>query len=112
MSSLYRPYFTPEEIYLLDHSDRNDVMSEINLIRVLIARVLEAAQKAKELTLKEHAAILSAFSHAGLTLARLVRLQCELHNPLDAVAKAIEEGERIARARHGVFDYLSHARSA
>src|SRR5512142_1349130 len=110
-ASLYRPYFTPAEIDLLDHTDRQDLMSEINLIRVLIARVLEAAQHAKELTIKEHAAILSAFSHAGLTLARLARVQVEVHNPLDAVMKAIAEGERMARQQHHVFDYLSHTSS-
>ncbi len=106
-ASLYRQYFTPEEIDMLDHTPPNDVMSEINLLRVLIARVLEACQKAKEVTIQQHAEIVSAFSHAGLTLARLARLQCELHSPLDALWKAIEAGERIARQQHGVFTYLS-----
>ncbi len=106
-ASLYRQYFTPQEIALLDHTQRNDLTSEINLLRVLMARVLEACQHAKELTLKQHAAIVAAFSHAGLSLARLVRVQAELHNPLDALWKAIEQGEHLARQALGVYDYLS-----
>ena len=105
-ASLYRQYFTPDEIALLDATPRNDLTSEINLLRVLQARVLEAAQRAKELTLKQHAAILAAFSRAGIALSRLVRVQAELHNPLDDLWKAIEEGEHIARLRRGVYDYL------
>ncbi len=107
--SLYREYFTPDEIALLDRTDRNDLTSEINLLRVLIARVLEAAQHAKDVSLKQHTAILSAFSRAGLSLARLVRVQAELHNPLDELEKAIEEGEHLARLRRGVYSYLSPA---
>lgn len=107
MSNIYRQYFTREEIALLDHSDRKDLASEINLLRVLVARILEASQKAKELTIKQHTAILSAFSRAGLSLARLLRVQAELHNPLDDLWKAIEQGEHLARKRHHVYDYLS-----
>ncbi len=107
-TSLYRQYFTPAEIARLDQTDRNDLTSEINLLRVLLARVLEAAQKAKELSLKQHTHIVSAFSHAGISLARLVRVQAELHHPLDALWQAIEQGEHLARQSLGVYDYLSH----
>jgi uncharacterized protein with PhoU and TrkA domain len=112
MPSLYRQYFTPDEIALLDNTPRDDLTSEINLLRVLLARVLEASQKAKELTLKQHAAILAAFSKAGTAIARLVRVQAELHNPLDDLMKAIEEGEHLARLRRGVYDYLKPSPAA
>ena len=106
-ASLYRQYFTAEEIALLDATPRNDLTSEINLLRVLMARVLEAAQHAKELTLKQHAAILAALSRGCTTVGQLVRTQAQLHNPLDDLWKAIEEGEHLARLRLGVYDYLT-----
>ena len=107
--SLYRQYFTPAEIALLDATPRDDLTSEINLLRVLIARVLAASQKAKELTLKQHVAIVSAFSKAGMALARLVRGQAQLHPPLDDLWKAIEAGEHKARKQRGVYTYLSQS---
>ncbi len=106
--SLYRPYFTPQEIALLDHTDRQDLTSEIHLLRVLLARVLEACQHAQDLTLPQHTAVVSALSRAGLSLARLVRVQAELHNPLEDLWNAIEQGEYLARQSLGVYDYLSH----
>ena len=105
--SLYRQYFTPAEIARLDATPRDDLTSEINLLRVLFARVLAASQKAKELTLKQRAAIVTAFSRASLALARLVRGQAQLHHPLDDLWKAIEEGEHRARKERGVYTYLS-----
>ncbi len=110
--SLYRQYFTPQEIGLLDHTERDDLTSEINLLRVLLARVLQACQAAKDLALQQHTAVVSAFSRAGLSLARLVRVQAELHNPLEALLKAIEQGEHLARQSLGVYDYLSHSAPA
>ncbi len=106
-TSLYRQYFTPAEIARLDQTERQDLTSEINLLRVLLARVLEACQHAKDLSLKQHTAIVSVFSHAGLSLARLVRVQAELHHPLDDLWQAIEQGEHLARQALGVYDYLS-----
>ncbi len=73
--SLYREYFTPEERKMLDATPRGDLTSEINLLRVLVARVLAASQQARDLALKQHAAMLAAFSAAGKTIARLVLLQ-------------------------------------
>ncbi len=106
--SLYRQYFTPEEIALLDHTDRNDLTSEINLLRVLLARLLEACQHAQDLALKQHTAILAAFSQAGAAIARMVRVQCELHNPLDELRAEIERGKEIGRQRRHVHDYFTN----
>ena len=59
--SLYRPYFTPQEIRMLDATQPADLSSEINLLRVLIARVLAARQRLHELALAQHAALLTTF---------------------------------------------------
>ncbi len=104
--SLYREYFTPEERRMLDATPRDDLTSEINLMRVLVARVLAASQQARDLALKQHAAMLAAFSSAGMVIARLVRLQLELHDPMDEYWAKVEEGKNIARQRMGVFDYF------
>ncbi len=84
--SLYREYFTPAERKMLDATPRDDLTSEISLMRVLVARVL------------------AAFSYAGMVIARLVRLQLELHDPMDEYWDKVEEGKNIARQRMGVFD--------
>ncbi len=110
--SLYRRYFTPEEIALLDATPRDDLTIEINLLRVLLARLLEASQHAKDLALKQNTAILAALSQAGATIARIVHVQCELHNPLDALQKAIEQGKELARQHRHVHDYFSFPASA
>ncbi len=110
--SLYRQYFTPAEIAMLDATPIDDLTSEINLLRVLMARVLEAAQKAKELSLKQHAAILAALSRGCSTVAQLVRAQLQLHHPLNDLSNAIEEGEHLARQSLGVYNYLSHPSAA
>ena len=104
--SLYRPYFTPQEIRMLDATQPTDLSSEINLLRVLIARVLAARQRLHELALAQHAALLATFSAAGLVLAALVRQQCKLHPDL-GIRSQIEEGEELARQRRHVYEYLS-----
>ncbi len=104
--SLYREYFTAEERKMLDATPRDDLTSEINLLRVLVARVLEASQQARDLALKQHAAMRAAFSHAGKTIARLVLLQLELHDPMEEYWAKVDEGKNIARQRMGVFDYF------
>ncbi len=106
-ASLYRQYFTPQEIARLDQTERQDLTSEIHLLRVLLARVLEACQHAKDLTLRQHTALVSVFSHAGLSVARLVRVQAALHHPLDELWQAIEQGQHLARQALGIYDYLS-----
>ena len=104
--SLYRQYFTPEEIAMLDATPLDDLTSEINLLRVMLARLFEASQHLRDLALKQQAAMLSAFAATASSIASLTRLQCRLHNPLDDLWKAIEEGEHLARQKLGIYDYL------
>jgi hypothetical protein len=105
--TLYRQYFTPAERALLDAVPLDDLASEINLLRLLLARTLAALRKARPVSLKTHAAVLSAFSSSGIVIARLVCLQLKLHHPLDALRQQIEEGKNLGRLRRGVFDYFS-----
>ncbi len=105
--SLYRPFFTPEECALLDASSPDDLMSEINLLRILLARTLAACQHVRQLSLELHGKVLSAFSHAGIVLARMARLQHQLHNPIDEIRAQIELGKEIGRRRMGVYDYFT-----
>ena len=107
--SLYRQYFTPEEIAMLDATPLDDLTSEINLLRVLLARLLEVSQRIHALALKQQAAMLAAFSATGCVIASLTRLQVRLHNPLDALWQAIAQGERLARQQRHVYSYLSSA---
>ncbi len=104
--SLYREYFTPEERRMLDATPRDDLTSEINLLRVLTARLLAASQQAHEITLQTHARMLAAFSAAAKTIARLVLLQLDLHDPMEEYWAEVERGKNIARQRMGVFDYF------
>ncbi len=105
--SLYRRYFTPEEIALLDATPSDDLTSEIHLLRLLLARLLEAAQRLRQSALEQHAAILGAVCAAGSTLAALLRLQIKLHDPLDEVWAEIQRGKEIGRQRRHVHDYFS-----
>ena len=105
--SIYRQYFTPAECALLDAAPVDDLSAEIDLLRFLLARVLAASQRARALSLKQHAAILAAFSAAGIVIAGLVRLQSKLRGDLDPLWRLFEEGMTLARLRHGVHGYLS-----
>jgi hypothetical protein len=105
--SLYRPYFTPAEIAYLDAASPDDLTHEIDLLRSLLAGVLQASQRVHALALAQHAAILSAFCASGRVLARLVRLQCQLHHPLEAVWAEIERGKELGRQRRHVYSYLT-----
>jgi hypothetical protein len=106
-TSIYRRYFTAAECERLDATPVDDLASEINLLRILLARVLAAAKRARKLALETHARILSAFSAAGIVMAALVRLQVTLHDPLDEVRAEIERGKMIGRQRRHVFDYFA-----
>ncbi len=104
--SLYRPYFTPEECALLDATPLDDLTSEINLLRTLLARLLAASQKARDLVIETHAKMLAAMSHSGLVLASMVKLQFRLHEPCGAAWQLFEEGMHLARLDHHVYTYL------
>ncbi len=76
--SIYQRFFTTAERAGLHSASLGDPSSEINLIRILLMRVLQVCSDASSLDLDTHAAILSAFSQAGLTLTALFRLSARL----------------------------------
>ncbi len=106
-ASIYRQYFTPDECALLDATPLVDLSSEINLLRILLARVLAASPHSQEPALDTQAGILAALSAAGVVIAGLVRLQCKLAGSLYPLERLFEEGMHRARLRHGVYSYLS-----
>ncbi len=105
--SIYRRYFTAEECALLDATPLDDLSSEIDALRLLLARLLAACRRLREISLETHAAILSAFSASCKVIAGLFRLQCILHSPYSEVWAEIELGKNIARQRMGVFSYFA-----
>jgi hypothetical protein len=73
---LYRRFFTAAECAALDAIEAETALSEINLIRLLLGRVLASARRApqkKPATLARQALILTAVSQAALIIASLVR---------------------------------------
>jgi hypothetical protein len=87
---LYRQYFTPEECRLLDSCDLDSASSEIDLIRLLIARVLAAARRLR-LTLKHHFSMLVAFCQAAITMAALARIEYKRNPPPDPILAILGE---------------------
>ena len=70
---IYRQYFTAAECKTLDSSPLDTALSEIEVLRVLLLRLLAAAHRMRRLSLAHHLSMLTAFSGAGLILASLVR---------------------------------------
>jgi hypothetical protein len=60
---------------MLDECDLDSAESEINLIRILLARLMESAYRSPRLPLETLGAILAAVASAARTLASLVRFQ-------------------------------------
>jgi hypothetical protein len=107
LPSLYRRYFTSDECAMLDATPSDDLTSEIELLRLLLARVLAAAKRKRSISLELHASMLSAFSAAGIVIAALVRLQLKLHLPTDELWREVEAGKEIGRRRRHVYDYFA-----
>jgi hypothetical protein len=88
---LYRENFTPEECQELDRNPPLSAVSELCVLRILLARVLRALRKIKP-TLEHHYKNLVVFSQVGCTMASLARFQHRLDGPppdpfLDALAQ-------------------------
>ena len=68
----------------------DSALSEIALLRILLMRLLAAAQCLRDLSIKQHIEMLMAFSGAGLMLASLVRFHHKHFSPggslLDLIA--------------------------
>jgi hypothetical protein len=91
-SRLYRQFFTPAECRMLDSSPPENALSEICLLRMLLAQALAAAKARRRLSLKERLSMLTVFSRTTLIMALLVRFQDKYFgfgspgdNPLDAL---------------------------
>ncbi len=107
---MYREHFTPSEIRLLDATPLNDISSEIHLLRLLLSRLLEAASHAKNLALKDHAAILDAISRASWAMGCLVRLHAHLHDPLPSINAKIAMARIQITLEKGIHELRKHAR--
>lgn len=72
---LYRRFFTSTECGRLDSLSDEDGSSEVEMLRVVLARAVSLARTPRPSGWTHHGALLSVFSHAALNLAALVRLQ-------------------------------------
>jgi hypothetical protein len=81
-SPIYRRFFTREEIRDLDASAMRGAMSEISILRILMARILEDVRRRTRLDLESRFGILIAFCHAAATIASLARLEARRRGPL------------------------------
>ena len=79
-SALYRQFFTDKELAALDAFPSFSAASEISLLRILIVRLLHAAEQIK-LTLKHRLQLFTAFCRAALTMASLARFEFKQQGP-------------------------------
>ena len=68
-------YFTRTERRLLERFPTEDGLSELNLLRVLLARTLGAASRLPRRNLGHQAALLAALSRTAANIAALARLR-------------------------------------
>jgi hypothetical protein len=90
-SSLYREYFTEAECRMIDSTPLHSALGEIGLMRIMLLRLLAAAHQLRKVTLADRLALLQAFSHAGLVMASLVRVQHTLVPPTNPLLHALAE---------------------
>jgi hypothetical protein len=103
--SLYFQYFDRHERRMLAATSSTDVSSEINLLRVLTARLLATSADRSRLTLKQSASILAAFSDAGTVIAALVRLYLKLRTGSEPSSAGSQIPQRPGR-RPRAYDFL------
>lgn len=70
---LYRQHFTPAEQLLLDRFRDDDGSSEIDLLRIVLARALRLSTLPKGVGWLQDAAALSAYCRTARNLAALTR---------------------------------------
>jgi len=78
---LYRKYFTSAEDILLRTIPENDVSSEINLVRICLARYFEFCGNSLPSDLKLQVSALRVISAAASMIASLVHTQIKYHSP-------------------------------
>ena len=82
-AGLYSQYFTRSERALLDLFPAGDGLSELNLLRVLSARMFAAARRMPGCDVARRVALLSALSHTASNIAALTRLRAKSLTPAD-----------------------------
>ena len=106
---IYEQYFTPEERKMLAAIPENDVTSEINLLRVLLARSFALVpsgptDKKPPLSLKFQYDLVTTFSRVALVLAGLVALHLKQHPPRNYWFDCVMEMIRQVNIEQGVVD--------
>jgi len=94
---LYRKYFTSAEELRLAPIPENDVSSEINLVRICLARYLESQGNSLPADLKSQVTALHVKGAAASTIVGLIRTQIKAHNPGTELTRVIEEALDEAR---------------
>ena len=89
-SDLYRQFFAPAECRRLDETPPESALSELALLRVLIARLLGVGKRGR-ITLARRFSMLVAFSQSAVTMASLARIERQVNPPEDAVLLALAE---------------------
>jgi hypothetical protein len=96
---MYQQYFTPTERRRLKALPENDVTSELQLLRVLLARTFSMVprfphdSKISSLPIKFHIKLLNTFSRVALTIGGIVGLHQKLYKSDlgDLILEAIRE---------------------
>lgn len=94
ISPLYARYLTSAEKKSLRAIPANDVSSEINLVRICLARYFESYGNSLPADLKSQVSALHVTGAAASMIAGLVRTQNKAHNPGTELSRAIEEAIR------------------
>jgi hypothetical protein len=93
---IYEQYFTADEIRLLQTLPTNDVTSEIQLLRILLARsfaqVPAGPTDARQpLALKSQYGLCTLFSRVVLVIAAMVALHLKQHPPQNMMFQTVME---------------------
>lgn len=104
---LYRKHFTRAEQRALKTMPEKDVTSEVNLLRVMLARFFGLHGNVPTADLKLRLDALRAASFAASMIASLMRTQTRAHNPDLELEREIEEALNSLRMELGILDYLN-----
>ena len=97
---IYWHYFTPEERRKLKAIPEDDVTSEIQLLRVLLARCFAQVprfphdNKKSALPIKLQINFVRTFSRVAIVIGAMVGLQKKIHNPVDELGRDILQALR------------------
>ncbi len=94
---LYRKHFTSAEDLLLRTIPENDVSSEINLVRICLARYFEFYANSLPSDLELQVSALQVTSDAASMIASLVRTQIKFHSPDTELMRELDEALACVR---------------